>query len=167
MNNELYHTGVKGMKWGVRKDQLGGPVKNAFLGPKNPNKAQLAGPVSGAFAKNSKSTANLAANARGIVKNYTSSEKTAREAGEKKIAFEKEHSRKNIYETSKSLSNDELQKRINRMNLERSYRSLMYGEAKDGRSYAENKLRDFGNNTIDGLSRKASGRLVESVGKKK
>ena len=89
--NELYHFGVLGMKWGVRR------WRNGYKSPNSKHQA--------------KTTHRL--NTREIHDDYR-----------------RAHTRKSI----KSMSDDELRKRINRLEMESKYRNLSSNSVNKGRN---------------------------------
>ena len=98
-NNELYHHGVLGMKWGHRI-------------AKNPQQAQIALGASSKFIKESKNINNAAYNIRST------------------------HKRKDL----RTMSDEELKKEVNRMNLEQQYSSLSSNKISKGQAYARNTM---------------------------
>ena len=95
--DELYHYGVKGMKWGVRKDKV--------------NKIKS-------------STVKKARNAANYYKNVT---------GARSSAAVKKYRRKNI----DGMSDADIRKAINRMNLEKDYRNLTKADILRGKRFAD------------------------------
>lgn len=111
--NELYHYGVPGMKWGVRRTS--GQIKTERTNKQINNLGK--GSV---ISKNSSSIANDAKNIVSTIgkgKAYNKAQK----------------------ELSK-MSDDELKKRVNRMNLEQQYSNMSVNKTSKGRSYVENTL---------------------------
>lgn len=92
--DELSHYGVKGMKWGVRKDRISKKARNAST----------------------------------YIKNVT---------GSRSSAAVKKYRRKNI----DGMSDADLRKAVNRMNLERQYRDLTRADLMFGQRAAENALK--------------------------
>lgn len=166
----LEHHGVKGMHWGIRKknyqatrDNRTGKQRAIDANKKDAENLRKHGYKKEADAVEKvgkKLTANrdkfnhpLAANMGDLTSKNRASELIDNAVNEPKRTreFNREHSRKNIYDTSKSLSDSDLKQVVSRMNLERQYRQLMNDDARDGRSYLENKLRNFGDKTVDKL----------------
>lgn len=143
--NYLEHHGVKGMKWGVRKQDNSNPF-SSFFNSREKSKHPLAAKASG--LKNDK-------NVNKIIKNNNEGVKRERD-------FEKEHSREKIFNDSKNLSDDDLKKAISRMNLERQYRQLKEDEAEAGRSYLGNKMIVYGDRTVDKMFQIESNNISNS-----
>ena len=108
MNEELYHYGIKGMKWGIRRtpEQLG----------------------------------------HVITKSQSSGEKKTAKTSEKKMPG------RSGQKTS-SISNDELQRRINRLNMEERYEDLV----------ARQKARS--NTGVKATAKKLLGNAAEDFGR--
>ena len=101
--NELYHHGVKGMKWGVRKNR------------------NSAGRNSG-------------------VKRKT---KRHQSANSKKVA-----SRKKDYKNRRTMSDKELQQKIERLKMEKTFKELTKEDISPGRNYAQQILAAAGKKTL-------------------
>lgn len=112
-NDELYHYGVKGMKWGVRRtaEQLGRTLKKA-----------------GASIKRSVSESNRRSEQR-----------------------RRERELQRMKGKPKRLTTEELQARINRLKLEKEYKSLLSESRSKGRKAVEDVLMDIGKNTAKNL----------------
>lgn len=126
---ELYHYGVRGMKWGVRKDRSsggkGGVLKTAF---------KVTHPLTYMAGKKAKSTASKVANskrARSAVNKYRNL------TGSKQSAAMKKYRNKNI----DGMSDNDLRKAVNRMNLERQYRDLTKADYMRGQRYTADILK--------------------------
>ena len=128
MNDDRYliHYGVKGMKWGVRKDRsAGGIARTAF---------RITHPITYSLAKKTasgiKSAKNSSAykNAANRYRNLT---------GSRKSNALKEARRKNI----NTMSNQELNEVVYRLNLERNYRSLTKLDINRGQNHAKDMLK--------------------------
>ena len=106
MNDELYHHGVLGMRWGVHRNRTAS------------NYARIAESSRGtSSALNSSSNAVKNASHIGSIRKASKASKEA-----------------------STMSNQELQERINRMNLERNYTTLKSEDTSAGRAYASEIL---------------------------
>lgn len=125
---ELYHYGVKGMKWGVRKDRssggVGGALKTAF---------KVTHPLTYMAGKKAKSTASRVANSK---RTRSAVNKYRNLTGSRQSAALKKYRNKNI----DGMSNSDIQAAIQRMNLERSYRSMTKLDINRGKKAAETYL---------------------------
>ena len=111
MNDELYHHGVLGMRWGVHRNRTAS------------NYARIAESSRGtSSALNSSSNAVKNASHIGSIRKASKASKEA-----------------------STMSNQELQERINRMNLERNYTTLKSADTSAGRAYASEILSAAGN----------------------
>lgn len=128
-DNELYHYGVKGMKWGVRRtpEQLG-HVKKA---------ASNASKAVGSAAKKVASAAGKA---------YSSHRQ--KKADKKAAEEEKKRRRKPISE----LTDDELRQRISRLELEKRYRDLQPQKISKGESFVARALKGAGESSLRNLA---------------
>ena len=146
MNYELYHYGIKGQKWGVRRFQNPDGTRTA-LGKKREragiDKDKLfAQTIKGGKDKPNISPAEKLAKEAGNISNETGKiVKTAKKA--KGIKNERE---------SKMLSDQELRKRIERMNLEKQYENLIEEDYSRGHVTADDILSTVGSVVTIGAS---------------
>ena len=101
--DELYHYGVKGMRWGVRKN-------------------------SGA-------------------KGFYKQKKTEHRAAKTK-QFEKKFDDSTDYRM-KNISNEDLQAKVNRLNLEKQYKDLTHDETYKGQRFVKYLKKDVGKKQVD------------------
>ena len=128
MNDDRYlmHYGVKGMKWGVRKDQQRGSVAKTAFKITHPVTYTLAKKTSSGIRKVRKSSQYKSAVNR--YRNLT---------GSRKSNALKEARKKDI----NKMSNQELNDITYRLNLERNYRSLTKLDINRGQSHAKDMLK--------------------------
>lgn len=119
-NDELYHYGIKGMKWGIRRtpEQLGHVTKKVG------DAASSAGKAIGSAAKKAGSA----------ISKKAAESKQNREA-KKKHDEEVKKTQANSKKKISDLTNDELRDRIQRMQLENQYRSLMPRQESKGKAF--------------------------------
>lgn len=116
-NNELYHHGIKGMKWGVRRTdaQLGHPTGKIDL-KKTKNKVDAAVTIVN-------ETKNI---------NNTASKKAQKKAQKQKLS------------EAKTMSDQELRERVNRLNMEQQYVRMSTEQINAGRSNVSSVLNNVG-----------------------
>ena len=116
-NNELYHHGVKGMKWGVRRTpaQLGHDTGKIDL-QKTKKKVDAAGTIVN-------ETRNI---------NNTASKKAQKKAQKQKLS------------EAKIMSDQELKDRVNRLNMEQQYVRMSTEQMDAGRSNVNSVLNNVG-----------------------
>ena len=110
--DELYHYGVKGMKWGVRRTaaQLGHVVRKAANGVKNAA-----------------------------------------------VRYADRH------RPASTMSDDELRKRLERIRLEMQYKQAIESLNPKKRSAVSKVISEFGNNTVNSISRKVTDKIVKAM----
>lgn len=116
-NNELYHHGIKGMKWGVRRTdaQLGHDTGKIDL-QKTKKKVDAAGTIVN-------ETRNI---------NNTASKKVQKKAQKQKLS------------EAKTMSDQELRERVNRLNMEQRYVRMSTEQINAGRSNVSSVLNNVG-----------------------
>lgn len=114
-NNELYHHGIKGMKWGVRRTdaQLGHEPVNI---QKTKKRVEAAGTIVN-------ETRNI---------NNTASKKVQKKAQKQKLS------------EAKTMSDQELRERVNRLNMEQQYVRMSTEQINAGRSNVSSVLNNVG-----------------------
>lgn len=122
MTNELYHHGIRGQKWGVRRYQ------NADGSLKEAGKKRYSADDYKAMSTGLQSASNASRNASNIT-TQSANRKRRRVANKEDLS---------------QLSDQELQRRVNRMNLERNYKSLKSENVASGREYAGSILSTAG-----------------------
>jgi len=142
MDDYIIHYGVKGMKWGVRKDDYNvkkGPVLNTGSGGRKNFIADAtskfiagghpeASSAGGNEPKKNKEDSGIDKAIKGMNAAGKSAQKGSSAAKKIANATRKERPKKDLSE----LSDAELQRRVNRINLERQYNSLTQPEVKSG-----------------------------------
>lgn len=128
-NDCLKHYGVKGMKWGVRKDRNSVSVKDVAK-----TAFKVTHPVTYAIGKTTKKGINKVARSSGY-KNTVNRYRNL--TGSRRSDALKSARKRNINE----MSNQELNDVIYRLNLERNYRSLTKIDINRGQNFTKDMLK--------------------------
>lgn len=114
-NDELYHHGIKGMKWGIRRT-------DAQLGhePVNLQKTKKRVKAAGTIVNETKNINNAA------------SKKAQKKAQKQKLS------------EAKTMSDQELRERVNRLNMEQQYVRMSTEQINAGRSNVSSVLNNVG-----------------------
>lgn len=134
MDEELYHYGVKGMKWGIRRSP-------AQLGHKTGTKKKKTSVVDAVKKISQK-------------RQQAKAEKTAR-----KEARKTSRKKKSVAE----MSDDELRERIARLELEKRYRDLTPKQTHRGRDFVISVLENSGRNIATQTTTYAMGTAVNKI----
>ena len=141
-NHELMHTGVKGMRWGHRKDPYSGYNRI----PRPGAVARKAGKAVGVAAKKaSKSAVSYAKKKAYERKNPPINSKTLK----KKSAV--------------SMSDEELNRAINRLKKEKEYNTLMKELNPEKKSVGKEAVKKFMNDTPEKISNELSTQLSKQI----
>lgn len=140
-NNELCHFGVKGMKWGVWNEETRQRYSNGFKNSRGYKAVKKAAPYVGRATaqtiKNGKDKPNISPLEKDIqeTKKIMSTIRDMRSGrgGSKRV-------RRTGFKEPGELSNEDLRKYIERLNLEKSYDSLTMKDVKTGMDYADDIL---------------------------
>lgn len=138
--NDLYHFGIKGMKWGVRRYENPdgtltelGKARYGSKAEKDPdNKGYYRDVEASQDALNASKAAkggSQAANAAGNIANR---------------AREKERAKAKAKIDLSNMSDEEIRKRVNRMNLERQYKDLLTSDVGAGKAAVKDFLDTVG-----------------------
>ena len=122
MINELYHHGTKGQKWGIRRYQ------NSDGSLTDAGRKRYGSKEYQSINQGLQSASNASRNASNIALQSANRKR-------KRVSNEEDLS---------NLSDQELQKRVNRMNLERNYKNLKSENVASGREYAGSILSTAG-----------------------
>lgn len=133
--NSIYHFGIKGMKWGVRRyenpDGTLTELGKARYGSKAKNDPANKGYYRDVEA--SQDAQQLSRAAKGGSQSTSAASNIARRS------IERERARAKSRIDLSSMSDEEIRRRVNRMNLERQYKDLMTSDVGAGKA----AVRDF------------------------
>lgn len=145
-NSQLYHHGIKGMKWGVRRSAQ-------QLGHQSPSKeSKKSANVTGKESSNKPKKSMGFFKKKEPVKKPEDKEAENIEAKKQKVLASK--SAKELYKNSHLFSDSELQSAYNRLNMERNVASLAKNEVSKGEKFVNDaakwtkSLSDLSNNSI-------------------
>lgn len=162
MRKELYHHGIKGMKWGVRRYQnKDGTLTNAGrirMGLSPTNEVPTSEQAKMEEKLNSASIHNFAytqamADAGNISKGLNAGGSASRTGSN--FARRSANRARDRYAQSLDLTgmtDKELQQEVTRLNLERNYRQLKASSIRTGRDTVAEYLEDFGDILVIGSS---------------
>lgn len=135
--NELYHHGIKGMKWGVRR-----------------TKTQLGyGNATSSRRKKNNSNSEVVVKGRKAVSNFSEKQKTKKSVTAKK-------------KTVLDMSDEELRERISRLQLEKQYKDLMRSaqpQASKGKQFVTSVLETSGKNIATQATTYMMGKAVNKA----
>ena len=135
--DELYHHGIKGQKWGVRRYQNADGTRTS-LGKKR--ESSLLSKRSAAKAKKK-------------------AEKVASKAKKSTETFSK-----SAYNQAKQLSDEDLVRAINRMQLEKRYVDLKTSEVMAGKVASKGILAEYGHTFVNDAAREFTREMSRNVG---
>lgn len=145
MNEELKHYGILGMHWGIRRFQ---PYPSDYVGKgKYTGKTWTSGPKG--KPSNGEKVAQNVSNTHGNVSNII------------KTGFKMKN--QNYYEEARKMSDDELRKRINRMQMEKQYNSLSRETLTNGEQKVSDMLDIIGDITAITVSAAAIATAIYSI----
>ena len=134
MSNVLWHHGILGQKWGVRRFQ----TKNGSLTPEGKQRY-------------SKTGSRLKAQLKTTIENMKTKH-AARKA-------EKNARRKRVAD----MTDEELNQRINRLNKEKQYNALMEEINPTRMRFVRKALGKFANDTVSSVNQKAAGKIADML----
>jgi hypothetical protein len=170
--NELYHYGILGQKWGIRRYQYpdgsltpagrkryAGGVSTNSHAPVNSYRSYNDKPIPSNQNKsnnNDEVDLKIANQMSNETNNFLNSMSNLARRVDKK----KNKSKDQLDEEVKAMSNEELQKRVNRMNLERAYKNLETDKIEKGRSHAVDVIDTIKDVTVGVTSAATLGTLI-------
>lgn len=158
MENELYHHGIKGMKWGIRRYQnpdgsLTNAGKKKYGTKTNFEKVKAAKKAAkeGVKERNAREKANA---------------RTAKEVAKyrKKAGFIDSKKTQDNPKSLSEMTNNELQSKIDRARLENTYKELYPAKVSSGKKFV-NSLKDKAVSTIMDKGSKVAGEYLEKKAK--
>lgn len=149
-NYEIYHHGVKGMKWGVRRYQN----KDGSLTARGKKRLGIGDSISGYFKKRKAESVKKKAAAE-KQKAEDEQRKKVEDVETKKAAVLKSRSAKVLYENADLFTTEELRTAKARLELERDISRLSPEEVNSGQRFADKFVKTSGNiaNMVDSGSK--------------
>lgn len=142
--HELYHYGIKDMKWGRRRYQN----EDGSLTPEGRARYGLNEEAGGKIdAPNASRKANMAVatDYQNVSKGANAASQAASRGGnimDRAAARERDRAKRQI--DLSEMSDDEIRQKVNRMNIERQYKDLATADVGAGKTYAGDIMRDVG-----------------------
>ena len=164
MSNEFIHSGIKGMKWGVRNYQnKDGSLTKA-------GRARHA-KIEDKFKSNKEKAAELEKKAKEMAKRKLTAKKEEASEKKQKAIEEAERKRKEKEEADyqkeltmkksvKQMSTRELNDRISRLKLEKEYRDLTNSSRSNGQKFVMSVLESIGKNTLTNIGSQAATHII-------
>lgn len=137
--DELYHYGILGMKWGVRRYQNADGTYTELGKKKISEKKNVHALVSEDYVNTGSSLKSISSGLNSGSNITRKVEQTKRQKNMKRIDVSK-------------MTDQELQREVNRMNLERNYKNLKYEDSNAGRMYVSDVLSIAGDVAAIGAS---------------
>lgn len=154
----LIHYGVLGMKWGVRKDRRKS-TKVRKTARKEASKA------ASEISKNKTADVTLkeiGKTAKSLVSDFNTKRTVKREI-KRSIKQAKEEAKAERKKKVKDLSDKELEQRINRLEMEKKYKTLKQNQLSEGTKLVQNILKKSGENIGTQLGTYALGTAVNKL----
>lgn len=154
----LIHYGVLGMKWGVRKDRRKS-TKVRKTAKKEASKA------ASEISKNKTGDVTLkeiGKTAKSLVSDFNTKRTVKREI-KRSIKQAKEEAKAERKKKVKDLSDEELKQRINRLEMEKQYKTLKQNQLSEGTKLVQNILKKSGENIGTQLGTYALGTAVNKL----
>lgn len=150
----LVHYGVLGMKWGVRKDRRQASRNRASI--------KKAASVISKSGSSEKTIGDVARLAKSMVKESVN-KRTIRKEVKKAVKQAKAEAKAERRKKTSDLSDEELQRRVNRLEMEKKYKTLRKEQLSEGTKLVQNILKKSGENIGTQLTTYAMGTAVNKL----
>lgn len=156
----LVHYGVLGMKWGVRKDRR----RTARLQKSDKKSIARAASTISKTGTGDVSLKELGKAAKSVLGDFNK-KRTVKQEIKRAVKQAKEEAKAERRKRVKDLSDDELAKRINRLEMEKKYRTLKTSQMSEGAKLVQNILKKSGENIGTQLATYTLGTAVNKLAK--
>lgn len=158
-NDELYHYGVKGQKWGVRRFQSRDGTRTT-LGKKKERENRK-----NSKSSSSKSSSNRIATVKKTISERSKAKETKKKA-KKAEATAKDsaiQTRKKEIRNRRTLTDSDLHKKIERLKLEQQYKELATSDVSPGKQFVKKILMSAGEQALTNAAKGAMSYAIKAA----
>lgn len=154
----LEHHGVPGMRWGVRKDRR----SSARIKRKNQKSLSEAASVISKSGASDKTLKDIGKFVKSIVKESVN-KRTVKKEIKRSVKQAREEAKAERRKKTSDLSDAELKKRVDRLKMEKEYKTLKQSQLSEGTKLVQNILKKSGENIGTQLGTYALGTAVNKL----